>query len=123
MPIDGGPGDFPCPPGFATCGDDPQDICTTNLLVDLNNCGTCGTICTGLANECVDGVCCIEAVSNAICADTPCCEPNYYCAWMANVCTPYVSAGGYCDPRGGDMGICLPGLNCWTSDGDTGICE
>lgn len=38
---------FVCDEGFADCNADPADGCEVDLSVDLNNCGACGTVCSG----------------------------------------------------------------------------
>jgi hypothetical protein len=42
----------PCAPGLTLCNTECK-----NLNTDLNNCGSCGTICSGANESCTNGVC------------------------------------------------------------------
>jgi hypothetical protein len=47
-----------CAPGFADCNQDQTDGCETNLLVNPNNCGACGSECNlALGQPCIEGKC------------------------------------------------------------------
>ena len=48
-----------CLTGFADCNTNPADGCEVNLNDDINNCGSCGTVCAfdHAADACVDGNC------------------------------------------------------------------
>jgi hypothetical protein len=60
-----------CPAPYATCGDTPSLLCTTNLSADAENCGACGVSCTGygvglnLGARCVQGKCAFECINTA----------------------------------------------------------
>ena len=45
-----------CAIGFADCNNNPADGCEVNILNDVNNCGTCGHVCTG-SQKCANGAC------------------------------------------------------------------
>ena len=58
-----------CPPPYATCGDVPSALCTTNLSNDSKNCGACGISCGGielerlrLRSRCSNGACELECI-------------------------------------------------------------
>ncbi len=58
-----------CNFGFDDCNQDPKDGCETPVLSDPNNCGGCGTSCSGLPNakaNCTAGNCVLGA-----------CNPGY----------------------------------------------
>jgi hypothetical protein len=111
----------PCPPG--------QDLCPGGCAVvssDPNNCGGCGTICTGGAT-CVSGVCTGGTTPSPLGDPNDCGPSHAMCADLAvcfnNAChcrAPYQNFGGVCiDPQtdpnhcgtNGDCG----GLSCSNS--------
>ncbi len=56
----GGTGGTTCVSGTADCNGDPGDGCETITANDVNNCGSCGTVCMGGGGQnptCVGGLC------------------------------------------------------------------
>jgi hypothetical protein len=91
-----------CAPHHADCNKDASDGCEANLKASIDNCGSCGTVCSeaGLPNDAVP-----------FCSDGGC---DWYCAPVPNVgevykrcgqqCVPFV-----CDPQNcGDCNVVCP---------------
>ncbi len=86
-----------CAGGFANCDSVAANGCEVNTQTDANNCGSCGTICTG-GRTCSSGVCSC-ASGQTLCGST--CvnlatSPNN-CGGCGIACLPgHVCAGGAC---------------------------
>ena len=85
--------------GFKCCG--PECINTGN---DINNCGTCGTVCTGPSPFCNNGKCekapCqdVTCIGTATCCEAECCKAGELCCNVnagasRTACTPATDKG------------------------------
>src|SRR5262249_32571394 len=96
-----------CSAGFANCDGNPANGCETNTTTDVNNCGSCGQVCSPLNDTpaCVNGVC--ASVCNAgfaNCNGNPAngCETNITtdvnnCGSCGHICPPLtVCTAGLC---------------------------
>jgi hypothetical protein len=97
-----------CRGGFADCNRDPSDGCETDLASDPRSCGSCGTVCPGVANGtagCKDGSCtltsCIPPLRSCRSGATQACTTNVQndpdnCGSCGNVCAPVAMGAPSC---------------------------
>jgi hypothetical protein len=123
---------YTCNAGYADCNGVAGDGCEIPTNTDPNNCGVCGTACTGALNApptCIGGSCIFTCASgwadcNMIHSDG--CEINVntnpnHCRTCTNVCTSVPNASPTC--MGGACGIvCTTGYADCNSDLSDG-CE
>jgi len=105
-----------CDQDWGDCNNDDSDGCETDLLTDVNNCGTCGNVCDsgtcdgGSCVECTDEVC--DGVDNdcdGLTDEDPeasaDCDDGLYCTGDAEYCQD-----GTC--HAGDPVDCDDGVDC-----------
>jgi hypothetical protein len=132
-----------CNTGWGNCNGNPNDGCETGTLANLNNCGTCGNVCSSVGGtpSCSAGTCsiaCASGFGNCDALVSTGCEANLsndvnHCgsctttctnahgatACVASVCTPTCSANwGNCD--GNANNGCEASLTTLTSCGACG---
>lgn len=123
-----------CDSGWGDCSGGAADGCESDLLNDINHCGTCSTVCGDVANGtrgCDQGTCGIES-----------CEPNFddcnqspgdgcevdlrtdlgHCGSCSNACPSYDHATTGCDNGNCGIAQCDPGYSDCDSQLATG-CE
>ncbi len=93
---------YPCSPGFSDCNNTAADGCEVNILTDVQNCGSCGTVCPGTPFPngqfgCVNGFCtfgCNPGFSNCDANIANGCETNH--TLPLNTCATAVNLGSLC---------------------------
>jgi hypothetical protein len=64
-----------CNSGYADCNMNPSDGCEINTMIDPNNCGACGTVCSTIhgTSSCTNGTCSISSCASgyADCDNNP----------------------------------------------------
>ncbi len=64
-----------CESGWANCDDDPDTTCDTDIFNSVDNCGSCGRVCSSRsADRCIDGVCSCGAFGGSCHWPEVCCE-------------------------------------------------
>ena len=114
--------------GFKCCG--PECVNTGN---DINNCGTCGTVCPGPSPFCNNGKCdqapCqgVTCTDTATCCETECCKSGELCCNVnagasRTACTPATDKGTC--PLGCAQCVCTaPNTPIATPSGERAISE
>jgi hypothetical protein len=88
-----------CEAGYAHCSGNPSDGCETNTATDNDNCGTCGTTCSG-GQFCANGSCECPAATPDLCAGhcTNLQSDNANCGTCGNACpSEQTCVGGSCE--------------------------
>jgi hypothetical protein len=110
-----------CLAGYANCNGVVSDGCEADTRTDLNNCGTCGHMCSvpmGVA-QCLAGSCGVSACGSGtyLCGGTCVAPSNAHCGPSCSVCT--TPANGTVSCVGGTMcqiacnpGYALSGSSC-----------
>jgi hypothetical protein len=122
----------PCFPGWDNCDGNPANGCEVNIDSDLNNCGSCGNVCSapGGTPVCTGGTCQVASCDPGLddCDGNPTngCETDLLsdaanCGACGNICN-LPNAEPSC--TGGDCTIAACALNFWDIDGfDSNGCE
>jgi hypothetical protein len=69
-----------CESGWANCDDDPETSCDTDIFNSIDNCGSCGRVCSPRsADRCINGTCSCGEVGGICYRPEVCCD-NGICA-------------------------------------------
>lgn len=142
-----------CSAGFANCNGLASDGCETNVMTDLNNCGTCGHFCAApfATPACLSGACIIASCfagygdcdlvfangceTNLMTSATSCGTCGHVCSGGTPICVSGVCASSCTDGikdgaetgvdcGGGTCPTCATGVSCLVnSDCTSGTCN